>query len=162
MNRSKKLFMWGEITEDEYRFELTQLHARLAEMKPPQHHQVFAAGDFLQNFGLLWKNATLSERKRLLTATVDEAFVTDQRVTALRPKVAFYLAIQSGLQAIPRHVYVVRSRRASNPHDVYTSAVCFNGIRINPPAYCNTSLPAAAKSTVLGNWHGTQLDCRSP
>ena len=59
MNRSKKLFMWGEITEDEYRFELTQLHARLAEMKPPQHHQVFAAGDLLQNFGLLWQNARM-------------------------------------------------------------------------------------------------------
>ena len=144
MNRAKNLFMWGDITEDEYRFELTQLRARLAEMKLPQHHQVFAAGDFLQNFGLLWKNATLSERKRLLTATVDEAFVTDQRVTALRSKVAFYLAIQSGLQAIPRHVYVVRSRRGTNPHDVYTRTVCINGISINPSGYCNTSLPATA------------------
>ena len=104
MNQAKKLFTWDDITEDEYRFELTQLRARLAEMKPPQYHQVFAAGDLLQNFGILLQNATLSKRKRLLTATVDEPFVTDQRVTALRPKVAFYLAIQPGLQAIPRHV----------------------------------------------------------
>ena len=107
-------------TEDEYRFELTQLRARLAEMKLPQHHQVFAAGDFLQNFGLLWKNATLSERKRLLTATVDEAFVTDQRVTALRPKVAFYLAIQPGLQAIPRHV------NACGPDGIRTRDLCLD------------------------------------
>ena len=104
MNQAKKLFMWDDITEDEYRFELTQLRARLTEMKPPQYHQVFAAGDLLQNFGILWQNATRSERKRLLTATVDEPFVTDQRVTALRPKVAFYLAIQPGLQAIAKHV----------------------------------------------------------
>ena len=89
-------------------------------MKLPQHHQVFAAGDFLQNFGLLWKNATLSERKRLLTATVDEAFVTDQRVTALRPKVAFYLAIQPGLQAIPRHV------NACGPDGIRTRDLCLD------------------------------------
>ena len=41
MNQAKKLFMWDDITEDEYRFELTQLRARLTEMKPPQYHQVF-------------------------------------------------------------------------------------------------------------------------
>lgn len=35
MKRVKKLFMWGDITEDEYRLELTRLPARLAEMKPP-------------------------------------------------------------------------------------------------------------------------------
>jgi len=59
MKRAKKLFMWGDITEDEYRLELTKLRARLAEMRPPQHHQVFAAGDLLQNFRILWQNATL-------------------------------------------------------------------------------------------------------
>ena len=46
----------------------------------------------------------LDERKQLLEATVDRAYVGEERVTALRPKVAFYLAIQPGLQAIPRHV----------------------------------------------------------
>ena len=57
MNRSKKLFVWGAITEAEYRFECTQLRARLAKMKPSQYHQVFAAGereDILQNLGMLW------------------------------------------------------------------------------------------------------------
>ena len=53
-----------------------------------------------------------------------------------------------------------RSRRASNSHDVYSRAVGITGIRINPPVYCKTSLPAAAESTVLGSCHATQFLAR--
>jgi len=41
-----------------------------------------------------------------------------------------------------------RSRRGTNPHGIYTCTVCFNGISVNLPAYCNTGIPAAAGTTV--------------
>ena len=85
------------------------------------------------------QNATLSKRKRLLTATVDEPFVTDQRVTALRPKVAFYLAIQPGLQAIPRHVNAC-GPDGGRPltvvlHGIQAARLSFDGPTCSPVAW---------------------------
>ena len=88
----------------------------------------------------------LSEHKRLLTATVDEAFVTDQRVTALRPKVALYLPIQSGINAIPRHINAygpaggrTRTHLQHNYTDLRGESLLFCGIEVLIPlAYSAT------------------------
>ena len=109
---------------------------------------MFAAGDLLRNFGSLWQIATLSELKRLLTATVDEAFVTDQRVTALRPNVPFYLAMKPELEETNKSVNACGpdgGRTRTHLQHVFTDlrgkSLHFCGIEVlTPPAYLRAGI----------------------
>ena len=56
--------------------------------------RVFVAGELLNELGLLWQCANLHERKRLMAATVDRAYVGENSVTAVMPKAPIYAAMQ--------------------------------------------------------------------
>ena len=87
------------------------------------------------------------EKKSLLPLVIQQAEIESRCLVSVTPTPPFYAVMTAQLER-----YVVRSRRGTNPHDVYSRTVCINGISINPPAYCNTSLSCADKKIMLGSW----------
>ena len=84
--------------------------------------EVFAAGEFLNELGLLWQRANLHERKRLMAATIDCAYVGEQSVTAVMPKAPIYAAMQPAFDDVAlageKSCNRRRSRRDSNPRSL--------------------------------------------
>ena len=122
INRAKQLFLWGDISEDGYHQEMAALRIKLADLRPPRHHEVFAAGELLNELGLLWQRANLHERKRLMAATIDCAYVGEQSVTAVMPKAPIYAAMQPAFDEVAlageKTCNRKRSRRDSNPRSL--------------------------------------------
>ena len=44
------------------------------------------AGEFLQDFGQIWRVATDEERKKLLGSTIDIAYILEGSIKAIKPK----------------------------------------------------------------------------
>ena len=75
------------------------------------------AGEFLRDFGEIWRAATDEDRKSLLGATIDVAYIQEGSVKAIKPKLRIYLLLRStiGRDQPEQSPLVVRlrSRRGS-------------------------------------------------
>jgi len=86
---------------------------------------VLDAGEFLQDFGQIWRVATDEERKKLLGSTIDIAYILEGSIKAIKPKPSMYnlphaTAGRDQPDKSPPDVRL-RSRRVSGPHDRYGS-----------------------------------------
>ena len=111
LERTKRLFQLGDLTEEEYRRDKAQIERAIAELRPAitAEKDLSEAARLLECFGEIWKKATDSERLRLLQASITRAYVKGGRIVAIEPRAAMYplLALADGFQ--------VRERRDSNP-----------------------------------------------
>jgi site-specific DNA recombinase len=111
LERTKKLFQFGDLTEEEYRKEKSQIEKAIAELPAAivPERDLSEAARLLENFGEIWTKATDPERLRLLQASINRAYVKGGRIVAIEPRAAMYplLALADGFQ--------VRERRDSNP-----------------------------------------------
>ncbi len=111
--RTQQLFTWGDISETDYRQQVSKIKTEIAELRPPRHHEVFTAGDLLADIGRIWGEATLKEKKSLLPLVIQQAEIESRCLVSVTPTPPFYAVMTAQLER-----YVVRSRRDSNPRSL--------------------------------------------
>ncbi len=90
LRRAEKLFVWDHFSERDYLKERAGIEATLAELAPAPPVALLDAGEMLSSFGTIWKGATDVERKELLQATIDVAYVKEGDLYAVTPRPEYY------------------------------------------------------------------------
>ena len=112
----------GDFTKKEYLLEKARVESVIAELAPVTRTSVLDAGEFLQDFGQIWRVATDEERKKLLGSTIDIAYVLEGSIKAIKPKPSMYNLLHAtiGRDQPDKSPLVVRlrSRRDSNPRSL--------------------------------------------
>jgi len=83
-----------EITEEEYRRELSETKARLATLRPPQEmeaDELLKRGEYLGTLGPAWEAATPQERKEIYQLVLEVVYVDilEKRLVEVVPKGVF-------------------------------------------------------------------------
>ena len=84
--------MDGLYDDEGYRREKRSLEDKLANLVMPGVDAAMEAGNLLENLPVLWQEADLTERRKLLMAMLDAVYVDtveEKSVVAIRPKPAF-------------------------------------------------------------------------
>jgi hypothetical protein len=92
LERLKKLFVFGDITDLEYKAERDQLQTKLAALKPLRLPDLEEAGRLLEDFGVIWDAATERERKQILQTLLNVVYLDSGErgpVVAIEPKSEF-------------------------------------------------------------------------
>ena len=90
LERAKRLFMLGDMTEREYLAERTRLQNELAALRPSKVADLEHAAELLNRFGELWQRATDLERLKLFHAIIETVYVKSERIIALEPRPAMF------------------------------------------------------------------------
>jgi site-specific DNA recombinase len=89
IERLKKLFLWGHISEKEYATEKRQLEYGLSGLIPPVLPDLERAAALLGDFGRLWDAAKPEERKQIAQALIESVYLDNGPggpVVAIEPK----------------------------------------------------------------------------
>ena len=92
LKRLGRAYVDGLYDDDGYRREKRSLEDKLANLVVPGVDAAMEAGNPLENLPVLWKEADLAERRKLLMAMLDAVYVDtveEKPVVAIRPKPAF-------------------------------------------------------------------------
>ena len=74
-----------------------RVHASLSRLQPVTGRSLIDAGELLSDFSRIWGLANLEERKRLLRASLEAAYIEKSAITAVKPRPEFYnLIYRSG------------------------------------------------------------------
>ena len=85
--RLRKLFEWGDISEDAYRADSNEIKEELARLAPTDRDPEILdrLEPFLLDVSEAWTQATADQRNRLARQLFDAVWVTNERVIAVRP-----------------------------------------------------------------------------
>jgi len=86
LERARKLFYLGGWIEAEYRSERSRLLHELEALRPVEQVDVTRAGELLSDFGHLYRNGSLENRKRLLQAMLEKFFLEGDDVCTITPQ----------------------------------------------------------------------------
>jgi site-specific DNA recombinase len=91
MERLKKLYAWGDISEEDYLQEKRRIERQLQSLAPrDDYSQVLRRlATFLRDVSRAWAEASQEQRNRLLRQLFDEVWIQDDRVAAVRPRTEF-------------------------------------------------------------------------
>ena len=92
LRRLAKAYVDGLYTDEDYRREKNLLEERISSLIVPGVDAAQEAGKLLEDLPRLWKGATLSERRALLTTMLDAVYIDlidAQAIVAIKPKPAF-------------------------------------------------------------------------
>jgi DNA invertase Pin-like site-specific DNA recombinase len=91
LERLKRLFVLGDLTEREYKAERDKLKTRLATLTPPEMIDLEEAASLLQRFETLWDAATGRERKEISHTLLKAVYLDSEQgpVVAIEPKPEF-------------------------------------------------------------------------
>ncbi len=92
LDRLKRLFVLGDMEQQEYLSERARLEAKAAALVPPAMPDLERAAELLSSFGAIWDAANLRERKHILHTLIEAAYLDSGAkgpVVAVRPKVEF-------------------------------------------------------------------------
>ncbi len=98
LERAKKLYLLGDLSEREYLAERTQVQSALAAIRPTQRPDLERAAELLENFGGLWHRANDQERLRLMHAIIETAYVKGGKIIALEPRPAMHTLLTVACQ----------------------------------------------------------------
>ncbi len=90
LERAKQLFFLGDWSEAQYLKEKSAVEADLAQLRPADTVDVEKAAEVLQSLGRLLHKANERETKQFFQLVMDEAFVRNKKVVAIRPKPDYY------------------------------------------------------------------------
>ena len=102
LRRLKLLFRDLLIDDREYRASYDQLQGRLASLVLPNSPHIVKAGEYLENLGMLWSQATLEEQRditRVMLKAV-QVDVEEERIVAIEPTPIFQLLFQEFCQGL--------------------------------------------------------------
>ena len=101
LERAKQLYLWDEMSEEEYFRMRETLHDQVAALKPPPEPDLEAAATLLDDIGAILQLATPRELEKLFHTLLTTVYLEhdyDGFVLAIEPKPAlFYLLQASGL-----------------------------------------------------------------
>ena len=92
LKRLGKAYVDGLYDDEGYRTEKRTLEDKLANLVVPGVDAAMEAGKLLENLPVLWEEADLAGRRKLLMAMLDAVYVDtvdEKSVVAIRPKPAF-------------------------------------------------------------------------
>lgn len=93
LRRLSRTYVDGLIEEGEYDLQKKLLQDRINTLVIPEIDATLNAGALLENLGVIWANATMEEKHKLLTIMLDAVYVdllTSRRVVGILPKPTFY------------------------------------------------------------------------
>jgi len=88
LERLKKLFRWGDLSERQYLAEKDETIERIRTLTPPETESkaLEKLAGFLKNVSMAWARAKQEQRSRLARQLFDEIWVKDKRVIAVKPR----------------------------------------------------------------------------
>ena len=88
LDRQKKLFSWGDITEGDYLSEKNRLVKELHALTLPDEptHVLEELSEFLRHVTKTWKEANQQQRNSLARQLFEEIWVKDKQVVAVKPR----------------------------------------------------------------------------
>lgn len=90
--RLKKLFEWGDLSEDNYRVQRDQLRHELASLPPATSDRgdlVERLMNYLKSLGAAWRDATQEQRNKLAKTLFDNIRVEDGIIRGVTPTSEF-------------------------------------------------------------------------
>ncbi len=91
LERLKRLFVLGDLSESAYRVERDRLRAQLAVLTPPVMPNLEKAAELLQDFGEIWDAATPKECRQIIHTLLKTVYLDAKRgpVVAIEPRPEF-------------------------------------------------------------------------
>jgi hypothetical protein len=88
LERLKKLFAWGDLSEKEYLVEKENTLQALRALTPPETKAKVLERlvEFLEDVPKAWKEANQEQRNKLARQLFDEIWVKDKQVIAVKPR----------------------------------------------------------------------------
>jgi len=88
LERLKKLFAWGDLSEKQYLAEKENTLETLRALTPPETKSRVLEGlaEFLKNVAKAWREANQEHRNKLARQLFDEIWVKDKQVIAVKPR----------------------------------------------------------------------------
>ncbi len=89
LGRLKKLYVVGDMDEAEYEAERDAIRRELARLVTPDAVSIEEAASLLENFALIWEQATLIEKKKILHEIFQKIVIRDKAIVEVVPRPAF-------------------------------------------------------------------------
>ncbi len=92
LKRTKKLYTWGDLSEEEYREQRDHLRNELAALPPATSDKkdvLERLAGYLQNVGKAWSDATQEQRNRLAKTLFEGLRVEDRTIKGVTPQIEF-------------------------------------------------------------------------
>jgi DNA invertase Pin-like site-specific DNA recombinase len=88
LERLKRLFAWGDLTEEQYITEKENALKELDRLTPPEvkSRALERLAEFLKNIPKAWREANQEQRNKLARQLFDEVWVKDKQVIAVKPR----------------------------------------------------------------------------
>jgi len=88
LERLKKLFRWGDLSERQYLAEKDKTLERIRTLTPPETESraLEQLAEFLKNVSKAWAQAKQEQRSKLALQLFDEIWVKDKQVIAVKPR----------------------------------------------------------------------------
>lgn len=88
LERNKKLFRWGDISEDEYLAEKAKIQRDLKTLSPSENDSkvLERLATFLKSVAQAWREANQEQRNRLGRQLFEETWLKDKQVIAVKPR----------------------------------------------------------------------------
>jgi len=91
LQKLKELYLWGDISKEEYQKEKELKQGKLAKLTPVQTsaETLKKLANLLSNIGQTWDVATLEQSNKLASCLFEEVWVKDKDVIAVKPQLEF-------------------------------------------------------------------------
>jgi site-specific DNA recombinase len=91
LERNKRLFKWGDVSEQDYLAEKTRIQQELTALTPTESDSnvLERLASFLRNVACAWKEANQEQRNTLGRQLFEEVWLKDKQVIAVRPRPEF-------------------------------------------------------------------------
>jgi len=88
LERNRKLFRWGDISEDEYLAEKEKIQRELKTLTPSENDSkvLERLATFLKSMAQAWREANQEQRNRLGRQLFEEIWLQDKQVIAVKPR----------------------------------------------------------------------------
>jgi DNA invertase Pin-like site-specific DNA recombinase len=90
LERAKRLFVLGDISETEYQHDKARIESLRSQIQPVQTADLQEASKLLETFGTVLAKATSSEQKQFFHTVLQDVYVENKKVVAIRPKPIYY------------------------------------------------------------------------
>lgn len=90
LTRARKLYIAGDLSDDEYRAEKQRIETQLDAVQPVVMPDLDKAAALLANIGAVWSAASDAEKTNLARALLEKVWVKQNKIVALEPRATFY------------------------------------------------------------------------
>jgi site-specific DNA recombinase len=116
LDRIKKLYKWGDISEEEYRRERQAFQKEMVALAPETRQtNLDKLAEFLTNIGEAWRAASAEQRNKLARTLFQEIWIKDNQVVAVKPQPELEPFFELNYDEFVNTVMKKRPRWDSNP-----------------------------------------------